>query len=455
MTSDAPAIATPLKQPPGLYLLFGVEMWERFSYYGMRALLILFLVDRSMGGWGWTEEAASELYKWYTSLVYLTPIIGGYLADRWLGTHKSLIIGGIIIAAGHFCLALPGQGTFFAGLGLVIIGTGFFKSNVSTMVGELYPQGDGRRDGGFTIFYIGINVGAFVGQIICGLGERPAFGWHFGFGAAGVGMVIGLITYVILKPKYLAGIGDIPASKRAAQSLAETKGDPAGPLNREEKQRVWAIFFLVLFDIMFWLAFEQAGSSMNLFAFQKVDRYVLGWQVPASWLQSVNPLAIMVFGSVFASMWVRMARRGREPSTPVKFALGLFLLGAGFLVLVFGARITDGGQKASLVWLLVTYVLHTWGELAISPVGLSMVTKLAPLKFASVLMGAYFVGHFVSHQIAGALAGSVKRFERGEIFKIFGGQADFFLVFVFTSVAAGILLLILSPKIKTFMHGRA
>jgi POT family proton-dependent oligopeptide transporter len=449
--TDAALGNRPAKQPPGLYLLFGVEMWERFSYYGMRAILILFLVDKSMGGWGLSKADASDIYKWYTSLAYMTPLLGGYLADRVLGTHRSLIIGGVLITAGHICLAFPSREMFFAGLGLVILGTGFFKSNVSTMVGQLYQQGDPRRDGGFTIFYMGINLGALLGQIVCGLGEKPAFGWHFGFGSAAVGMFIGLVMYVTLKRRYLGAIGDVPQAREAA---ALSKSDRPPPLTREEKHRILALFVLIAFDISFWLAFEQAGSSMNLFAFEKTDRFIGSFEIPASWLQSVNPLAILIFGGLFARFWVWLARSGREPGWPVKFAGALFLLGVGFLFLVLGARTSDAGEKAALLWLVFAYVFHTWGELALSPVGLSMVTKLAPLQFASLLMGTYWLGHFISHFIAGTLAGLVEMFEKGQVYRFLGGQADFFLLFVGTSWISAIVCLLLAKPIMRLMHGR-
>jgi proton-dependent oligopeptide transporter, POT family len=453
MTTDAASAPSVDKQPPGLFLLFGVEMWERFSYYGMRAILILFLVDKTMGGWGWPKEDAALLYAWYTSLVYLTPVIGGYLADRVLGLHRAIILGSVLIAAGHFCLALPPRMAFYAGLLLVILGTGFHKSNISTMVGQLYKERDPRRDGGYTIFYMGINLGALVGTAICGyLGESPRFGWHWGFGAAGVGMVAGLFTYVVFKRRYLGSIGDVPTARTAAQASAT---GTLQPLTREERDRVLAILLLVLFDIFFWLAFEQAGSSMNLYAFEKTDRTILGWTMPASWFQMVNPAIILLFGPVFARLWLRLGERGREPSTSVKFALGLLLLGGGFVFLVFGARTSDAGHKAHMIWLILAYLLHTWGELCISPVGLSMVSKLAPLKYASMMMGLYFGGHFVSHQIAGRLAGVVEKVERGEVFKLLGGQADFFLIFVVTSWVAGVLLLLLAGRITKLTHGRA
>ncbi len=440
------------KQPVGLFLLFGVEMWERFSYYGMRALLVLFLIDTGTGGWGWPKENASRLYAWYTGLVYLTPVIGGYLADRFIGTHRSLIIGGAIIAAGHFCLALQSQALFIVGLGLIVIGTGFFKSNVSTIVGQLYQQGDARRDGGFTIFYMGINVGAFIGPLICGyLGESPRWGWHWGFGAAGVGMVLGLAMYIVFKRRFLGDIGEVPAAKRAAASHDATT---AGPLGREERDRIYALLITAFFVIFFWLAYEQAGSSMNIFAQQRTDRMVMGNEIPASWFQSINPAVILIFAPLFAGLWIALAARGKEPSTPAKMAFGLLLLGGGFVFLVIGGRVSDGGAKASPLWITAAYVFHTLGELCLSPVGLSLVTKLAPLKLASLLMGVWYLANFAANLIGGYVAGAVEKVERGEVFRVFDGQADFFLMFVVSSVAAGVLLLGLTPKLRRMMHGR-
>jgi proton-dependent oligopeptide transporter, POT family len=435
--------------PKGLYLLFGVEMWERFSYYGMRAILVLFLVSTA-GGFGWSKEDASQLYGWYTGLVYLAPLIGGYLADRFLGTHRSLLIGGAVIAAGHFCLAFPSRATFFIGLGLIIIGTGLFKPNVSTMVGQLYAPGDRRRDAGFTIFYMGINLGAFLGQIVCGgFADSPRFGWHWGFGAAGVGMVLGLIMYVAFRPKYLAGIGDKPNAEAAGRTAT-----PSAPLQIEERHRVYALFSLYFFSIFFWMAFEQAGSSMNFFAQERTQRFIGGFEVPAPFFQSINPLVIILFAPLFANLWTWLGRRRIEPSTPVKMGLGLLLLGAGFVFMVIGARLSDGGVKVSPVWLVLAYTLHTFGELCVSPVGLSMVTKLAPAKFASLLMGGWFLSSFFANVAGGFVAGTIERVERGEIFRLLGGQADFFLIFVASSAVAGTLLLLLSPVIKRLMHGR-
>jgi proton-dependent oligopeptide transporter, POT family len=438
------------KQPPGLYLLFGVEMWERFSYYGMRAFLVLFLVSGA-GGFGWTKQQASHLYGWYTGLVYLTPLIGGYLADRFLGTHRAVVIGGGVIAAGHFCLAVPAQPTFFLGLLLIVIGTGFFKSNVSTMVGQLYRTGDRRRDAGFTIFYMGINTGATFGPVVCGyLAKSQRFGWHWGFGAAGVGMVLGLVTYLVLKKRYLPGIGETPAS---LVSVSEREG--RAPLSSDDMRAMAAIGILAFFNIFFWLAFEQAGSSMSFFAEERTRRELLGIDVLSPYFQSVNPIGIIVLAPVFAWIWTSLASRGREPSTPVKFAMGLFLVGAGFVVMVAAARLSDDGVPVSPMWLIAAYSIHTCGELCLSPVGLSMVTKLAPARFASLMMGVWFLAFFFSDLFAGLLAGTVEKIERGQVFRVLGGQADFFLMFVVMSFVAGAVLLALSGSVKRLMRGRA
>jgi len=438
------------RQPPGLFLLFGVEMWERFSFYGMRAFLTLFLISKA-GGFGWSKEQASHLYGWYQGLVYLTPLLGGYLADRLIGTHRSVIIGGLVIAAGHFCLAVPARPTFFLGLLLIILGTGFFKSNISTMVGQLYSEKDRRRDAAFTIFYMGINLGASMGQIVCPkLADR--WGWHVGFSAAGFGMVLGLVVYLIFKRRFLGTIGDIPA-RRVHQ--AEKTSIASQPLTKLEKQGIAAIAILAFFNIFFWMAFEQAGSSMTFFAEERTRRIFLGLNFLAPYFQSVNSISVILLAPVFAWMWTRLEARGRAPSTPVRFAMGLFLLGAGFIVLVVGARISDSGIRVSPLWLIATYVLHTCGELCLSPIGLSMVTKLAPARFASLAMGAWFFSMFISDLSAGFVAGTVEKVEHGQIFHVLGGQADFFLMFVVSTFLAGTALLALAPAVKRLMAGRA
>ena len=449
MTAAAPAPS--LKQPKGLYLLFNVEMWERFSFYGMRAFLFLFLVSTA-GGFGWSKEKAGLLYALYTGSVYLTPLLGGFLADRFLGTHRSVLIGSVLIAAGHFCLAVASMPTFYTGLALIILGTGFHKSNISTMVGQLYGEGDRRRDAAFTIFYMGINTGAFLGQIICGyLAKNPRFGWHWGFGAAGVGMVIGTVVYVLNKRRLLGTIGDVPAAR--AGRGARGADAPAEPLTGEQKQRIAAIAILGFFNIFFWSAFEQAGTSMNLFAEERTRRVFGGWEMPAPWFQSINALTIMLFAPVFAGLWTRLAARGREPSTPRKFVLALILVSAGFAVMVGGALGSEQGALVSPLWLTAAYVLHTWGELCLSPVGLSMVTKLAPPKLGSLMMGLWFFSFFVSDFVAGLVAGHVEKIAKGQLFHLLGGQADFFLIFVIVPLIGALALILLSKTIVRLMAG--
>jgi POT family proton-dependent oligopeptide transporter len=444
----AVAAAPPaLKQPKGLYLLFNVEMWERFSYYGMRAFLFLFLVS-TVGGFGWSKERAGLLYGLYTGLVYFTPLMGGFLADRFLGTHRAILIGSILIASGHFCLAIAATPTFFIGLVLIILGTGFHKANISTMVGQLYSEGDKRRDGGFTIFYMGINTGAFLGQIICGyLAKSPRFGWHWGFGAAGVGMVLGTVIYLSKKKKVLGTIGDVPAARVRVGARAAAEQ----PLTRPQKRRIGAIAILAFFNIFFWSAFEQAGSSMNLFADERTRRVFFGWEMPAPWFQSINALSIMLFAPVFATLWTRLAARGREPSTPRKFVMALVLIALGFAVMAAAAQRSEGGVLVSPLWLTAAYVLHTWGELCLSPVGLSMVTKLAPPKLGSLMMGLWFFSFFISDLSAGLIAGQVEKIEKGHLFNLLGGQADFFLIFVFVPLIGAVALWLLSGTVSRLM----
>jgi proton-dependent oligopeptide transporter, POT family len=443
-----------VKQPPGLFLLFGVEMWERFSFYGMKAMLVLFLTDVARGGFGWSKPAADRLFGLYGFCVYALPLGGGYLADRLIGTRRSMVIGGLIIAAGHFCLAVPSTSTFFLGLVLVAIGTGFFKPNVSTMIGQLYGENDPRRDAGFTIFYMGVNVGGLFGPLVCGyLAESPRWGWHYGFAAAGVGMVFSIVMYLALRSRYLAGVG-LPPPRRPEASATTAAATPRARLTRVERDCLLALLVLMAFSIPFWTAFEQTGSSMNFFAAERTRRSLFGYAFPATWFQSVNSAILLISAPFFAWMWTALARRGRVPSTPVKMGAALCLMGLGFVVMVGGARASEGGVLVSPAWLVVTYALHTFGELWLSPIGLSTVTKLAPIKFTSLLMGLWFFSTAIAEFLAGHLASLSDRVERGEIFHLLGGQADFFLVFVVTSVAAGILLLALSPWLKRLTHGR-
>jgi POT family proton-dependent oligopeptide transporter len=444
-----------VRQPRGLYLLFTVEMWERFSFYGMRAILVLFLADTARGGMGWSKAAASQLFGLYGFLAYALPVAGGYIADRFWGTHRSMVVGAVIIAAGHFSMAAPTTPTFFVGLALVAIGTGFFKANASTMVGQLYEEHDARRDSGYTIFYMGVNVGASLGQFICGyFGESARWGWHYGFGAAGVGMLLGLAFYLRYKPKYLGGIGDVPNRARAETDSARATVTPTAPLTREERDRMLVLLIIVACTIPFWMAFEQAGSSMNFFAEERTDRLVRGYLFPASWLQSVNSTVLILSAPLFAAVWTALGRRGREPSTPAKMSVAMLLMAVGFLFMVEGARRSDHGALVSPIWLVAAYTFHTFAELCLSPIGLSFVSKLAPLKYTSLLMGIWFGGTAIAEFLAGQLASFTDRIARGDLFHLLGGQADFFLIFVVSSLLVAVLLVALTPWLKRRMHGR-
>jgi proton-dependent oligopeptide transporter, POT family len=445
-----------LRQPVGLALLFVAEMWERFSYYGMRALLILYLVDQA-GVFRWSQQSASQLYGWYTGLVWFTPIIGGYLADRFLGTHKSLVIGATVISLGHFALASERQTLFFLGLILIVLGTGFFKSNVSTMVGQLYQEDDPRRDAGFTFFYMGINLGAFIGPLICGyLAADSRFGWGYAFGAAGVGMVLGLIVYLVFRRRYLGDIGLVPAGlTRVGDTVAAKR-----PLSREERDRILAIVIVVFFSTFFWLASEQAGSSLNLFALERTNRAVTGfvgrllpnYEVPTAWFQSSTPFFVVTLSPLFGLLWDRLGKR--QPSTATKMAYGLLLLSLGYMIITLGAFRSDAGTLVSPVYLIACYFFITCGEICLYPVGLSFVSKVAPVKYSSALMGIFFLSLFAASLLGGYVAGTVKAVERGEVYHVLGGRADFFLMFVITSILAGVFLLVLVPTIKRLTHGR-
>jgi proton-dependent oligopeptide transporter, POT family len=422
-------------QPRGLGLLFMAEMWERFSYYGMRALLILYLVN----GLGWGTARAASLYGTYTMAVYLTPILGGFIADRWLGTRAALVLGGFIIAAGHFSMAVPSMATFYLGLTLIVIGTGFFKPNVSTMVGQLYPEGDQRRDSGFTIFYMGINIGAFIGPLICGyLAQTPGFGWHYGFAAAGVGMVLGLIMYLVFRDKYLPGIG----LRRTAPS-ASTMSNAGAPRDAdtpaEETRRIVALFIVAFFVFLFWLGYEQAGSSLNLFADKHTNLDVGGYKLRSSWFQSVPAFWVVVLAPAFAALWGVLRRRDREPSTPLKMTIGLGLLGVSFVLLVFAGRRADTGVLVSPLWLVVAYMFQVFGELCVSPVGLSYVTKVAPARFASLLMGVWFLSTSAASKVGGWVAG---------LLETIPSLSTFFMIFVVISFAACVFMLVLVPLLR-------
>ena len=464
-------------QPRGLWVLFATEMWERFSYYGMRALLVLYLVSATGGtdnpGFGWSEGDAYRLYGLYTWAVYLTPIFGGLIADRILGTHRSLVLGGVIIAAGHLTLAAtelfalePGVPVgldtspgalvcFVSGLLLIIVGTGFFKPCAAVMVGQLYEEGDPRREGGFAIYYMGINVGGFLAPLVAGtLGETV--GWHWGFGAAAAGMILGLLSYLWLRPRYLAGIGLAP-ERSSVRTSETTDARPMLPLSTVEWQRIAVIVVLALFgNMVFWAGFEQAGSSLNVFAAQSTDRTLWGLLAepfPATWYQTVNPGAIVLFAPLFAWFWTKLGERDLDPSTPMKFCLGLWLLGLAFIAMIAGSIEAQNGGLAGPQWLLITFVVVTWGELCLSPVGLAMVTRLAPPHLQSLLMGFWYFTFSFGNLLAGELARVSTRLQSGELTFVMDGLPGFFLMLVVFPVVVGTLLLLLVPWLKRWMHG--
>jgi proton-dependent oligopeptide transporter, POT family len=479
--------------PRGLSTLFFTEMWERFSYYGMRAILVLAMVAGvETGGLGLDDQTATAVYGIYTAGVYLLAVPGGWIADRLLGLQRAVWYGGILIAAGHFTMALPFTPTFYLGMLLIVLGTGLLKPNVSALVGHLYPGDMGaRRDAGFSIYYMGINIGAFAGPIVCGLlGERV--GWHWGFGAAGVFMVLGLIQYRVTG-HYLGGAGAVPqAGNTAVQrrswivvwtltaalfavAVAASAGLFAidavalasagvyvivgaaaaffawvllfGGLDAEERKRVGVIAVFFLCAAVFWSGFEQAGSSFNLFADRYTDRVMFGWEIPASWLQSVNALFIILLAPGFAALWVHLGRRNLDPSIPAKFALGLVQLGLGFLVLYFAAQFVVQGEKVLPTWLILTYLLHTTGELCLSPVGLSAVTKLAPQRYVGQMMGTWFMGAALGNLIGGLIAGYFGDDSVAEM------PSRFMTVFL-TTAGFGVLLALFIGPIKK-LEGRA
>ena len=445
--------------PVGLSTLFFTEMWERFSYYGIRPLLVLFMTAAlTQGGFGFERDTASSIVGIYAACVYLASLPGGWIADRWLGLRRSIWYGGIFIALGHLSIALSivfEQSAFFIGLILIVIGTGLLKPNVSAIVGDLYPEGGSRRDAGFSIFYMGINVGALVAPLITGvLGEKV--GWHLGFGAAGVGMVIGLITYRLRADKTLGDIGVQPASTDPREhrrvklssligvaviallvvltmsgvihinpvSLAQKMSlimlglalvyfvylFVGGGLNTEEKKRVVVIILLFFFATVFWAAFEQAPTSLNLFARDYTDRVIFGWEMPTLWLQAANSVFVIALAPVFAWLWITLGKRGRDPSSVAKFAWGLFFAGIGFVVMWEAANIiiNNGGNiRVSPWWLVWSYFFQSVGELSLSPVGLSSMTKLAPYKFKGQMMGVWFMASALGNLIAGLVGGKV------------------------------------------------
>ncbi|KAF0125516.1 MAG: proton-dependent oligopeptide transporter POT family [Elusimicrobia bacterium] len=474
--------------PKGLFLLFFVEMWERFSYYGMRALLVLYMIKAL----DFSTEKAGQVYGWYTGLVYLTPLLGGYIADRYMGQRKAIVVGGTLMALGHFAMAFPPIPFFFGAMILLILGNGFFKPNISTVVGALYEQNDPRRDAGFTIFYMGINLGAMFSPLVCStLGEKV--GWHWGFGAAGVGMVIGLAMYIwgnkallgdkcmkpaapktdywvpitlvaamtgflILSAMQISGIdikGMVPGWLYSTAALLVAIGlvyayaakPEKSTLTHVEKQRLSVIFIMVFFTIFFWSAFEQAGSSLTLFADRETDRWInifgWRWEMPAGYFQSLNPLFIVLLAPFFSNMWINLAEKDREPSSPIKFAMGLGLLAIGFVVMIAAAAAYQQSGPVSMLWLVGAYFFHTLGELCLSPVGLSLVTKLAPVQFGSLMMGVWFLSSVAAGFVGGFFAGNYDTIN----------HVHFFMIPTATALGAAVLLVLITPKLRKWMHG--
>lgn len=493
--------------PKGLFLLFFTEMWERFSYYGMRAIFILFLTKAIL----LSDKDASNIYGSFTGLVYLTPLLGGYLCDRYLGNRRSILIGGIMMAIGQFLLFICAsnhangalaQTLLWAGLTVLIVGNGFFKPNISTMVGQLYPQGDRRVDSAFTIFYMGINLGAFFSPLVCGgLGDTGDIGdFKWGFLAACIGMIISTISFELLKNKYLQGpngesIG-MPVKKMDLMHIGIVVGSilliffllsfknmfhsdldliayliygamvimpliilTDKSITPVERSRILVIFILAFFVIFFWSAFEQAGASLTLFADKQTERHIGGWEMPASWFQSVNPLAVITIAPIMTVIWGWLHKRNMEPASPLKMAWGLALLCLGYIVTAMAVKGVDSSLKISMFWLLSLYVLHSIGELCLSPIGLSMVSKLAPIRFASLLMGTWFLANAAANKFAGTLSALIPGGEdgKGGATSFMGYQInnlyDFFMLFIVMTGIAAALLFLLSGILRKMMHG--
>jgi proton-dependent oligopeptide transporter, POT family len=492
--------------PKGLYFLFFTEMWERFSYYGMRAFFILFLTKYLV----MNNAEASNIYGSFTSLVYLTPLLGGYLCDKFLGNRQSIILGGLLMALGQFIMFLSASGDgggssitlMWAGLTAIIIGNGFFKPNISTMVGQLYPAGDRRIDSAFTIFYMGINLGAFFSPLVCGsLAENVAF--KYGFLAACIGMIISLVMFVLFKGKMLISEAGkelgLPVKKLDITAIASIVGSIAivffmlnfkqmfnsnidlvgylvygamigmpiiilsdKSLSKEERSRIIVIFILAFFVIFFWGAFEQAGASLTLFADTQTDRHIFGKEMPASYFQSINPLAVIVLAPIFTIIWGYLHKRRMEPSSPKKMAIGLALVALGFMVIAIGVKGINPDAKVSMWWLIFLYIIHSMGELCLSPIGLSMVSKLSPLRLSSLMMGTWFLANAAANKFAGTLSalippsGAVDPSKPLVYPSFLGFQItnlfEFFMLFiVMTGIAAGILF-VLSSWLKKMMH---
>ncbi len=426
--------------PTGLYVLFLTEMWERFSFYGMRAILTLYLVAKTTNensGLGWSNMEALKLYGWYTMFVYLMSIPGGYIADKFLGQKKAVMYGGFLLIAGHTILAFQDMWSFYTGLVLIVLGVGMLKPNISTMVGGLYQKGDIRRDKGFTIFYIGINIGAFLSSIIVGyVGEK--IGWHYGFALAGIGMAFGMLIYYFGQP-YLKEVGNfIGDSTKETDKKVLNK-----PLTKIEKDRVIVLLLSFLLVVIFWGAYEQAGGLLNLYALEKTNRVFMGMEVPASWFQSLAAFFIIIIGTSVARYWANRKLKGKNASSIFKMLTGLIIMGIGFLFMSAASIQFEKEGSSAMYWLVLAYLFHVFGELSLSPVALSFITKLAPVKYASIMMGVYFAMTGIGNKLAGLLGESASHY--GE-FYIFTGIAVFCILF-------GLFVMLFRKKLDDLTHG--
>jgi POT family proton-dependent oligopeptide transporter len=503
---SAPRDTSFFGHPRGLSTLFFTEMWERFSYYGMRALLILFMTASvASGGLGFDTATAGAVYGTYVSLVYITSLPGGWLADRFLGQRRATLYGGVLIMLGHICLAVPSLTTFYSGLGFVTLGTGLLKPNISAMVGALYTPEDERRDAGFSLYYMGINTGAFIAPLVCGwfaqsegfrgilasIGFRPETAWHWGFAMAAVGMFFGLVQY-LAGWKHLGSAGMYPAAPESpeaaasqrrllqlgltgfvggalllwllsrthvvtitAQGVSNVLGVvlvltsvafflwmfTAGKWTADERKRLVVVLVLFVAATIFWSVFEQAGSTLNLFAQRSTRTEAFGVPFPPSWLQAVPPFSLVVFAPVFAWIWIRLGHR--DPSSPTKFTIGLVLVALGFAILLFPARAAMQGVRVSPLWLVATYLLHTFGELCLSPVGLSAMTRLAPARIAGLTMGVWFVALSAGNYLGGRVAGLYESFSLPQLF---GAVA------LFAAAASVVLALLIRPIRRMLEH---
>ena len=427
--------------PRGLSTLFFTEMWERFSYYGMRAFLILYLIaPASSGGMGFSAPEAASIYGTYTGSAWGAAILGGFVADRLLGQYYAVLLGGILIALGHFTLAFNALAAFYGGLALIAAGTGLLKPNVSTIVGSLYEQGDRRRDPGFSIFYMGINSGGLIGQIVAGYIAQK-INWHAGFATAGIGMVFGLLQYWMGRGRLQQGLDRLAHEKATRRQAAVSNPASSAGLTRDEWTRILAIVIFFIFASLFWGAYEQAGSTLNLFADQHTRLSILGWEFPSSWLQSVQGLCVILFAPVMAWLWTRLGQF--EPSSPAKFALGLLFVSLSFFLLVPAGSIAEGGVRVSPLWLVAAYAIMEIGELCLSPVGLSVVTKLSPARLVGVMMGVFVLSNAAGNKIAGYVAGFVGSMPLPTLFGTVAG----------VTLAAAVVLAVMVPGIRKLMAG--